>query len=116
MRGFIGQIQSVGMLGHWIVDKNNMRRIGGREIAYGWKHRILARAAQRIARHGPCTALLDMVAIGERLGGFILDCRGVGRPLNRSRGLPKSARPDRDRARTDILRPQPWTLLRECAG
>jgi hypothetical protein len=135
MRGFIGQIQSVGLLRYRIVDENKVRRIGSRQIANSRQHRILACAATRIACHTPRTALLYMISIGEGLAGFILDRGGIGRPLNRSGRFPECASestcPNADLAGinkngpgtvedgtgTRLLRDLDLlALLRECAG
>ncbi len=135
MRGFIRQIQSVGLLRHRIVDEDKVRRIGSGQIANRRQHRILARAATRIARHTPRAALLYMISVSEGLAGFILDRGGIGRPLNRGSRFPEcaseSACPNADLAGINKNRPGTvedgtgtrllrdldlLALLRECAG
>src|SRR5207253_3569547 len=63
-----------------------MRRMGGREIADGRKHRILARAALRIARDRPGAVVDDTISVRQRLDRFVLDGGGIRRARHRSAG------------------------------
>ena len=73
MRGFIRQIQAVGDLRNRVVNKNQMGRIGRRQVADGGQHRILTRAALRIARGASRAGLHDAITVCERLDRLVGD-------------------------------------------
>jgi hypothetical protein len=76
LRCFFRQIQGVGSLCDRVVDENQMRRIGRRQISDRRQDRVLARPPLRIARRGSRARLHKAIAIRERLNRFI---RGRGR-------------------------------------